>query len=203
MRVRALGGICCALLLASSPLAAQNAATKATPPDASERDKQQGEQDAAKLTFDGDVALWTVAIKADKTAEFEQVLTKLQAALKKSADPERRKQAEGWKVLRLSMPLPDGNIAYVHVVQPVVRGAGYGIMQILYDAFPEQRQELYESYRGAFVRNVALGVGSMVIDMNSGSADAPASPASPAAPPATAQPAAPSTAPSEGAASQR
>jgi hypothetical protein len=200
MRVRALGSMCCAVLLASSPLAAQNATTKPTPAEASERDKQPGE-DAAKLTFDGDVVLWTVAIKADKTAEFEQVLTKLQAALKKSTDPERRKQAEGWKVLRLSMPLPDGNIAYVHVVQPVVRGAGYGIMQILYDAFPEQRQELYDLYRGAFVRNVALGVGSMVIDMNSGSAEAPAS--SPAAPPATAQPAAPSTAPPEGAASPR
>ena len=40
-----------------------------------------------KLTFEGDTALWTMAIKPDKTADFEQIMKKLQEALLKSADP--------------------------------------------------------------------------------------------------------------------
>jgi hypothetical protein len=125
-----------------------------------------------KLTFDGDVALWTVAIKPDKTADFERVMQRLREALMNSDDPERRTQGKGWKVMRMSKPLPDGNIAYVHVISPVVRGADYTIMQTLYDELADERQQLYDLYRGAFVRNLGLGIGDVAIDM------ATASPAS-------------------------
>ena len=33
-----------------------------------------GETAHQKLTFDGDTALWTMAIKPDKTADFEQIM---------------------------------------------------------------------------------------------------------------------------------
>ena len=36
-------------------------------------------QEAQKLTFDGDTALWTVAIKPDKTADFEMSAARLYA----------------------------------------------------------------------------------------------------------------------------
>jgi hypothetical protein len=117
-----------------------------------------------KLTFEGDTALWTMAIKPDKTADFEQIMKKLQEALLKSADPQRRQQAAGWKVMKISKPLPDGNIAYVHIVHPVVSGADYTIMQTLYDAYPEERQTLYELYRGAFAQNLSLATGSIAVE---------------------------------------
>lgn len=120
---------------------------------------------AQKLTLSGDIALWTVAIKPDKTADFERIMSRLRDALLKSDDPQRRRQAEGWKVMRLEKPLPDGNIAYVHVVNPVVPGADYTVMQALYDAFPEERQALYEMYRGAFAQNLSLATGMVVLDM--------------------------------------
>ena len=116
-----------------------------------------------KLTFEGDTALLTVAIKPDKTADFEQIMKRVQAALLKSTDPQRRQQAAGWKVMRISKPLSDGNIAYVHIVHPVVSGADYTIMQTLYDAYPEERQALYELYRGAFAQNLSLATGSIVV----------------------------------------
>jgi hypothetical protein len=116
----------------------------------------------AKLTFDDDMALWTVAIKPDKTRDFEAVIAKLQQALIKSQNPDRQKQVAGWKVMKIDKPLPDGNIAYVHVINPVVRGADYTVMQILYDEFPEERRTLYELYRGAFAQNLSLAVGSIV-----------------------------------------
>jgi hypothetical protein len=132
------------------------------------RASAQAEQGSAnqRLTFDDDIALWTVAIRPDKTADFEQIMTKLREALQKSTDPQRQKQADGWKIMRMAKPLPDGNIAYVHIVNPVVKGADYAIMQVLYDAFPDERQALYELYRGAFAQNLALTTGSVVIDLS-------------------------------------
>jgi hypothetical protein len=127
----------------------------------------QGATNHQKLTFDGDVALWTVAIKPDKTADFEKIMTKLREALAKSTDPQRRQQADGWKVMKIAKPLPDGNIAYVHVVNPVVKGADYTIMQALYDAYPDERAALYELYRGAFAQSLALATGSIAVDLSS------------------------------------
>jgi hypothetical protein len=124
------------------------------------------------LTFDGGVALWTVAIKPDKTADFEQVIAKLREGLMKSDKSERREQAKGWRVLRIDKPLPDGTIAYVHVISPVVSGADYTVMQILYDEFPNERQALYELYRGAFAKNLALAVGDVAVDMSAGGSPA-------------------------------
>lgn len=118
------------------------------------------------LTFEGDTALWTMAIKPDKTADFEKVMTRLRDALTQSTDPRRKQQAAGWRVMKISKPLADGTIAYVHIIHPVVQGADYTIMKALYDAFPDERQALYESYRGAFDKNLSLATGSIAIDMS-------------------------------------
>lgn len=132
--------------------AAQAPATQTTPP-------------AQKFTFEGDTALWTVAIRPDKTSDFERIVSRMREALAKSTDPARQKQAAGWKVMRMTKPLPDGNIAYVHIVHPVVPGADYTIMQALYDAFPEERQTLYEMYRGAFAQNLSLASGTIAVNL--------------------------------------
>ena len=99
-------------------------------------------------------------------------------------------------MLRLTTPLPDGNIAYVHDVRPVVPDADYSVMRILYEAFPDERRELYDLYRGAFVKNIALATGSVVIDMRSGTSPdtATSSPSTPAPTPPT--PTSPASAPS-------
>jgi hypothetical protein len=126
---------------------------------------QTADSAAKKLTFEGDVALWTVAIKPDKTQAFEQIMAKVSAALAGSVDPTRQRQAAGWKVMKIDKPLPDGNIAYVHVISPVVHDADYTVMQILYDAFPDERQALYETYRDAFAANLSLATGPVAVDL--------------------------------------
>jgi hypothetical protein len=125
-----------------------------------------------KLTFPGDVALWTVAIKPDKTAAFEQIMTRVRDALNKSGDPASQRQAAGWKVMKIDKPLPDGNIAYVHVISPVVPDADYTVMQILYDAFPDERQMLYEMYRDSFAANLSLASGRVTVDLGGAAATA-------------------------------
>ena len=84
-----------------------------------------------------------------------------EAAAKQSQKPFKHRTMKGPK------PLPDGNIAYVHIVNPVVKGADYTIMQALYDAYPDQRQALYELYRGAFAQSLALATGSVAVDLSS------------------------------------
>jgi hypothetical protein len=123
-------------------------------------------QAPAPFTIDGSIALWTVSIKPDKTADFERVMAKLGEALGKSSNPTRRQQLTGWRVMRIKSALPDGNIAYVHVIDPVIPGADYTVMQTLYDELPEERQALYELYRGAFVANLSLATGTIVVDMS-------------------------------------
>jgi len=92
-------------------------------------------------------------------------MAKVSAALAASPDPARQRQAAGWKVMKIEKPLPDGNIAYVHVISPVIHEADYTVMQILYDAFPDERQALYESYRDAFAANLSLATGPVAVDL--------------------------------------
>jgi hypothetical protein len=125
-----------------------------------------GEHQAKGLTLSGDVALWTVAIKPDKTADFEKVLARVRDALQKSEKPERKQQAAGWRVMKMDKPMPDGNIAYVHIITPVVPGADYTLLKAIYDEFPAESQELYGMYRAAFAQNLALASGSIVMDMS-------------------------------------
>jgi hypothetical protein len=127
---------------------------------------QSSQPSHQKFTFDGDTALWTMAIKPDKTADFEQIMAKVRAGLMKSSDPARRQQAAGWKVMRMTQPLSDGTIAYVHIVHPVVKDADYGIMQTLYEAFPDESRTLYDQYRGAFAKNLSLATGSIAVDLS-------------------------------------
>ncbi|OFW05922.1 MAG: hypothetical protein A3I61_06495 [Acidobacteria bacterium RIFCSPLOWO2_02_FULL_68_18] len=124
-------------------------------------------QAAQALTFDGDTALWSVSIKADKTADFEQVMSKVREALMKSDKAERKQQAGGWKVVKGATPLKDGSIVYTHLIHPVVKGADYTIMAILYEGNPDpaEQRNLYELYRGAFSANLGASAGTVVVDL--------------------------------------
>jgi hypothetical protein len=45
----------------------------------------------------------------------------------------------------------------------VVIGA---LLQTVYEAFPDERQTLYEQYRGAFAKNLSLATGSVAVDLS-------------------------------------
>jgi len=123
-------------------------------------------QDA--LTFDGDTAIWLIAIKPDKTADFEQVMNRVREALNGSDQAQRKQQAAGWRVMRGGTPMPDGNIVYTHVINPVVQGADYGIMAILYEGFPDPavQKELYDLYSGSFGAALGANVGNIRVDLS-------------------------------------
>ena len=120
-----------------------------------------------KLTMDGDLALWSVAIRPDKTADIEKILGKVKEALGKSAAPEAKQQLAGWRVVKMAKPMPDGNIIYTHVINPVP-GADYNILQVLYATFtdPVEQKELYELYRGACAANLGISTGAVAADLS-------------------------------------
>jgi hypothetical protein len=150
----------CGLILAGIVATAQSPAGEATAPAAG----TTAHRDA--MTFSGDTALWSVAIKPDKTQDFEHIMIRLRQALQESKDPDRQRQAAGWKVVRLDTPLPNGSVVYLHMIHPVVPGADYSVMRALYDAFPDERLALYEQYRNAFDRNVSLAKGTVSVDLS-------------------------------------
>ena len=117
------------------------------------------------LLLEGEVALLTVLIKPDKTADFEAVLARLKESLAKSENPERKKQAAGWKVFKSSQAGPNNAVIYIMRIDPVIKGAEYDISRLIAEVFPTEVKELYEKYRDAFVGRQILYM-TPVLDMS-------------------------------------
>ena len=101
-------------------------------------------------TFANDGGMVLNFIKPDKTADFEAVVGKLKEALNKSEKPERKQQAASWKVFKSPDPAAGGNVLYVFVIDPSVKGADYTVSTILAEAFPTDVQALYKQYAEAY-----------------------------------------------------
>lgn len=150
--MRRLSGVLLAGAILVLPAFSQNAYAQAAP---------------QKFMMDGELALWSVAINPDKTADYEKILERLKEVLNKSSAPEAKQQAAGWKVMKMAKPMPDGKIIYTHVITPVP-GADYNILQSLYTVItdPTEQKTLYDMYRGAFASNLSLASGAIVADMS-------------------------------------
>ena len=85
-------------------------------------------------------------IKPDKTADFEATVNKLQEALTQSSNPERRQQAQSWRVFKAIEPATNGDAVYVFEIDPAVRGADYTVARILAEAFPADAQSVTAVY---------------------------------------------------------
>ena len=126
--------------------AAQAPAAQAAPP--------------TKRVFASDAGMVLNFIKPDKTADFEAVMVKLKEALQKSDKPERKQQAESWKVFK--SPEPAGaNVLYVFVIDPSVKDADYTVSNILAEAFPPaELNTIYKQYADAYAQ------GQNIINLN-------------------------------------
>jgi hypothetical protein len=144
------GAALIALAAAASPAAAQ----EPTPTPATQQPQTTPAEE--KIVFplpekcqQCDVALITMLIKPDRTADFEQVMAKVKEALAKSENPQRQEQAKGWIIFKSPTPV-QGNAVYVMRIDPIVKGAEYDLMRIVAEVFPTEAQEIYQKYRDAF-----------------------------------------------------
>lgn len=115
--------------------------------------------------FASDAGMVLNFIKQDKTADFEAVIGKLKEALQKSEKPERKQQAASWKVFKSPDPAAGGNVLYVFMIDPSVKGADYTVSTILAEAFPTEVQALYKQYAEAYASGQNFVNLSLVSDL--------------------------------------
>jgi hypothetical protein len=111
---------------------------------------QQAQAASTKREFANDAGMVLNFIKPDKTADFEAVVAKLKEALQKSDKPERKEQAKSWQVFKSPDPAAGGNVLYVFLLNPSVKGADYTVSTILAEAFPQEVQTLYKQYADSY-----------------------------------------------------
>jgi len=100
--------------------------------------------------FASDAGMVLNFIKPDKTADFEDVMSKLKEALQMSDKAERKQQAASWKVFRAVEPGANGSVLYIFEIDPAVHGADYTVSTILAEAFPDQVQEIFKKYADSY-----------------------------------------------------
>lgn len=155
-----VGTLVAGLLLVSQAAFAQDPASQPAP-------AAPAQQAAPGLTFDGDAGLLFMQIKPDKVADFESVMAKLHEALAKTDKPERRQQAAGWKIYKSTEPGPGGNVLYVAIINPTLKGADYTVAKILYEVFPTEVQTIFPTYRDSFAAGLSRTNLSLVQDFSS------------------------------------
>ena len=129
------------LIVAGGVLVARAAsAQSAAQPPALPSPMQQALAAPATRVFSATTGIVLNFIKPDKTADFEAVIAKLREALQSSENPQRKEQAAGWKVYKSAEAGPGGAAVYIYIVDPVIKGADYGVTTILSEAFADDEQ---------------------------------------------------------------
>jgi len=100
---------------------------------------QQTAQPAAspRRVFASDAGMILNTIKPDKTADFELVVERVKAALLQSSDGTRKQQSAGWRVYKALEPGANSSVLYVFWLD-------------LYEAFPDEAQDLYHKFSGSY-----------------------------------------------------
>lgn len=150
-------------LLSGASAYAQTPAAQ-TPP-AQAQPAQQAQAAPTARVFASDAGMVLNFIKPDKTADFEAVMAKLKEALQKSEKPERKEQAKSWRVFKSPDPAAGGNVLYVFVIDPAVKGADYTVSTILAEGFPADVQALYKQYAESYASGQNFVNLALVADM--------------------------------------
>jgi hypothetical protein len=133
------------VLCSASPARAQAASTAPA---------GQAQSASPQRLFQNDAGMILNFIKADKTADFEEVMGKLKEALAKSDKPERKQQAAGWKIFKSVEPAAGGNVLYVFIIDPAVKDADYTVSNLLVEGLGNNAETnaLYKKYADAYAQ---------------------------------------------------
>jgi hypothetical protein len=126
-----------------------------------------GDAFAQQNPFASDLVISSFSVPPARTADYEEILSRLSTALQNSDDPADRAVASGWRVFRGTATMPTGDVVYTHIIEPPAGATAetYGILQRLYAAFPEEQQTLYEMWQGIGAQLIGLSPGNLTQDM--------------------------------------
>ena len=113
-------------------------------------------QDDRVYTGEGGMLFHPILL--EKTADFEDVVTRVIDAMSNSADETRRAQAASWKVYRAAEPGPPDqtSVLYIFVIDPAVAEANYSIGELLRQELPLEAQELWEKFAASYAYSPSL-----------------------------------------------
>jgi hypothetical protein len=94
--------------------------------------------EAQPLAFGSESAVVFTRVHVNSVEDFEAILSQAHELLKKSDNPVRRQQAEGWKVFRTVDQATGGIAIYVSVITPVVKSADYDLSTIFEEELNEK-----------------------------------------------------------------
>ncbi len=98
-------------------------------------------------------------VKPDKTADFEDLMNKLKDSLAKSEAPEAKQQAAGMKLFK--NPTPSATmVTYVMIIDPVVKDIEYWFLSILYKAYPNDAQAIYQKWQ-----DIKVAPGQQIVNL--------------------------------------
>lgn len=138
-------------VLAAALVAVVGMDTRAASPQPPSRGAQTPPTPSKDYVFSTGAGMLFFYVKPDKSVEFEAVVTRLSEALDKTADPVRKQQAAGWRILK-SVELQTDSPVYVFVFDPAVVGADYDPVKVLSDGAPPDLQALYAQLKDATIR---------------------------------------------------
>jgi pyruvate/2-oxoglutarate dehydrogenase complex dihydrolipoamide acyltransferase (E2) component len=154
--MRSLAALITALVVSSAAAAAAQTPPPSQPPPSQPSPSQpapsqpapaQPAAQPAGRVFGSDAGVIFNQVKPDKTADFEAAIAKIKEALLKATDPVRKQQAASWKVFKAQEPGPNGNVFYLFVIDPAVKGADYSIGKILSEGLPAAEvQDVWKKY---------------------------------------------------------
>ena len=104
-------------------------------------------QDKPTLAFQNDAGLIIFYIKPDKTADFEDLMTKLKDGLAKMEAPEAKQQAASMKLFKNPVVANATVAVYVLFADPAVKSVEYWFLPILYKAYPNDAQALFAKWQ--------------------------------------------------------
>jgi hypothetical protein len=112
-------------------------------------------QDKPTLVFQNDAGLIIFYVKPDKTADFEELMTKLKDGLTKMEAPEAKQMLAGMKLFKTPVAAGATVASYVLFADPIVKNTEYWLLSLLYKAYPAEAQALYAKWQDVKAANPA------------------------------------------------
>jgi hypothetical protein len=104
-------------------------------------------QEKPTLVFQNDAGLIIFYVKPDKTADFEDLMTKLKDGLAKMEAPEAKQMLAGMKLFKTPVAAGATVASYVLFADPIVKNTEYWLLSLLYKAYPAEAQALYAKWQ--------------------------------------------------------
>ena len=99
-------------------------------------------------SFNAPVGMLLQPVLSSKVDDFEKFLAYVQDAVAKSTDATVRKQAQGWKIYKMTETGPNGDVLFAFLFDPAVPCVDYAFMPILSAAVPDSAKltEIFNLY---------------------------------------------------------